>query len=143
MTQTDDTRAVVDDLLQRVVAGDPAKIAELYAEQVAWELAWPADEYDGAVPWIRHRSTRADVEDHYRTVAAFTVPKESSADIGAVLVDGSNAAVVGALGHTLRGNGARYRVEFVLYLTVSDGLITRHHIVEDNLTIRRAFDVVG
>ncbi len=143
MAQPEETRAVVENLLERVAAGDPAKIAELYAEHVAWELAWPEDEHGGTVPWIRHRSTRADVEDHYRTVAEHTVPSESTAEITAVLVDGADAAVVGALGQTLRANGASYRVEFVLYLTVSGGFITRHHIVEDNLTIKRGFETAA
>jgi len=134
------TQTVIEDLLQRTTAGDPARIAELYAEHVAWELAWPEDEYDGIVPWIRNRSTRADVEDHYRTVAEHTVPEESTAEIAAILVDGPDAVVIGALGQTVRATGDKYRVEFMLRLTVSDGLITKHHIVEDNLTIKRAFE---
>lgn len=134
------TQTVIEDLLQRTTAGDPAGIAELYAEHVAWELAWSEDEYDGVVPWIRHRSTRTDVEDHYRTVAEHTVPEESTAEIAAILVDGPDAVVIGALGQTVRATGEKYRVGFMLYLTVSDGLITKHHIVEDNLTIKRAFE---
>ncbi len=143
MTQPEDTATVVRALLQRTGAGDPAGIVELYAERVAWELAWPDDEYGGVVPWIRHCSSRADVEDHYRTVAAYTVPEKSTAEVTAVLVDGPDAVIVGKLGQTLRETGVRYRVEFVLHLTISDGLISKHHIVEDNLTIRRAFDAVA
>ncbi len=70
MDQSEQTRTVVMDLLQRVAAGDPAKIAELYAENVTWKLGWPEEEIGGSVPWIRRRSTRADVEDHYRTLRA-------------------------------------------------------------------------
>ena len=140
MDQTEETRAVVMDLLQRVAAGDPAKIAELYAESVTWKLGWPEDEIGGSVPWIRRRSTRADVEDHYRTLNELHVPGETNAEVAAVLVDGPDAAVVGELGQTLRANGVHYRAEFILYLTVSDGLITRHHIIEDNLAVKRAYD---
>jgi len=143
MSEPEATRTVVENLLQRVGTGSPSEIAGLYAERVTWTLAWPEDEFGGVVPWIRHRSTRADVEDHYRTVAEFTVTSEATAEVAAILVDGQDAAVVGALGQTLRTTGEKYRVEFVLYLTVSDGLITRHHIVEDNLAIRRAFDAAS
>jgi len=143
MGQSEETRVVVDRLLRAIAAGEPTQIAGVYAEHVSWQLAWPEDEYDGAVPWIRHRSTRADVEDHYRTVAEFTVPEESDAEITAVLVDGPDAAVVGSLGQKLRATGVSYRVPFILNLTVSDGLITKHNIVEDNLTIKRAFESVG
>ena len=143
MGQREDTQAVVGALLQRVGEGDPARIAEMYAEQVVWKLGWPEDELGGAVPWIRQRSTRADVEDHYRTVGEYHVPGETTADIAAILVDGPDAAVVGKLGQTLRANGVNYQTEFILYVSVSDGLVTRHHIIEDNLAVKRAFEAVG
>jgi len=135
-----DTRTLVETLLARIAAGDPAEIAELYAERVDWKLAWPEDEHGADVPWIRQRSTRADVEDHYRTLGEQHVPGKASADIAAVLIDGDEAVVVGELGQTLRATGVSYRAGFALYLTVSDGVITRHHIVEDSLAVRRAFD---
>jgi len=71
------------------------------------------------------------------------VPEESDAEITAVHVDGPDAAVVGSLGQKLRATGVSYRVLFILNLTVSDGLITKHNIMEDNLTIKRAFESVG
>ncbi len=61
----------------------------------------------------------------------------------AILVDGPDAAVVGELGQTLSKNGVHYRAEFILYLTVSDGLITRHHIIEDNLAVKRAYETAA
>jgi uncharacterized protein len=137
------TRAVVEALLHRIAAGDPAKIAELYAERVDWKLGWPADEHGTSLPWIRQRSTRADVEAHYRTLAEYHVPGEGTADIAAILVDGADAAVIGELGQTLRATGVSYRASFALYITVVDGLITRHHIVEDSLAVKRAFEAVG
>lgn len=134
------TRAVVDALLHRIATGDPARIAELYADRVDWKLGWPEDEHGTAVPWIQHRSTRADVENHYRTLGDYHIPGEASADITAILVDGVDAAVIGELGQTLRATGVRYRAAFALYLTISEGLITRHHIVEDSLAVKRALD---
>ncbi|MBA3781614.1 MAG: nuclear transport factor 2 family protein [Nocardioides sp.] len=135
------TRAVVDDLLQRIATGDPAKIAELYADQVDWKLGWPEGEHGTtAVPWIRHRSTRAHVEDHYRTLGDYHVPSKANVDIAAILVDGSDAAIIGELGQTLQTTGVPYRAAFALYLRVSDGLITKQHILEDSLAVKRAFE---
>ena len=48
MTQPMSTRAVVDALLDRIATGDPAKVAELYADQVDWKLGWPEDEHGAA-----------------------------------------------------------------------------------------------
>lgn len=143
MAEREDTQAVVYALLQTLGSGDPAKIAALYAEQVVWKLGWPENEYEATVPWIRHRSTRADVEDHYRTIGELHVGAESTAEVQAILVDGSDAAVIGVLGQTLRSTGVHYKTEFILYLSVADGLITRHHIIEDNLAVKRAFEPLG
>jgi len=143
VAQTDNTRAVVGDLLQRIGVGDPATIAQAYAEQVTWTLGWPEDELGGPVPWIRARSTRADVEDHYRTVAELHVPGETTVDVTAVLVDGADAAVVGELGQTLKANQVHYVTKFIIYLSVADGLVTRHHIIEDNLAVKRAYDAAA
>jgi len=140
MTQPMSTRDVVDALLQRIATGDPTEIAELYADQVDWKLGWPEDEHGTAVPWIRHRSSRADVEDHYRTLGDYHVPSQASVDIAAILVDGADAAIIGELSQTLRATGVTYRAAFALYLTVSDGVITRHHILEDSLAVKRAFE---
>jgi len=142
MTQPMSTRAVVDALLHRIATGDPATIVELYADQVDWKLGWPEDEHGAAVPWVRHRSTRADVEDHYRTLGDHHVPSQASVDTAAILVDGADAVIIGELSQTLRATGVTYRAAFALYLSVSDGLITRHHILEDSLAVKRAFEAV-
>jgi len=134
------THAVVEALLHRIAKGDPAKIVELYDDQVDWKLGWPEDEHRSAVPWIRHRSTRADVEDHYRALGKYHIPNQANVDIAAILVDGADAVIVGELGQTLRATGVTYHAAFALYLTVSDGLITRHHILEDSLAVKRAFE---
>jgi hypothetical protein len=134
-----DTRETVDELLRRVAAGAPEKIAELYADDVDWMLDWPDDDYSQTVPWIRHRSTRAGVADHFRLIAEHHVPDESSATVGAVLVDGTDAVVVGRFHNTAKPTGRRYVAAFALHLTVEHGLITRHHVYEDSLAVARAF----
>ena len=80
------------------------------------------------------------LEDHYRTLGDYHVPSQASVDIAAILVDGADAAIIGELGQTLRATGVTYRAAFALYLTVSDGVITRHNILEDSLAVKRAFD---
>jgi ketosteroid isomerase-like protein len=133
------TRETVDELLRRVAAGDPEQIAQLYADGVDWQLDWPDGDYSQTVPWIRHRSTRAGVADHFRLIGEHHVPGESSARIDAVLVDGANAVVLGELQHTAKPTGRRYAAAFALHLTVVDGQVTRHHVYEDSLAVARAF----
>jgi len=74
MDQSEQTRTVVMDLLQRVAAGDPAKIAKLYAENVTWKLGWPEKEIGGSVPWIRRRSRAPTSRTITALLASFTFP---------------------------------------------------------------------
>ncbi|MFJ8041444.1 nuclear transport factor 2 family protein [Kitasatospora sp. NPDC096147] len=134
------TRAVVEELLQRIGAGDPERIAELYAERGDWRLSWPEEEHGRpATPWIRHRSTRAEAAEHFRALAAHHVPEEAATTVERILVDGPDAVVLGEIRQTARATGRRYRARFALHLTVEDGLITRHHVYEDSLAVATAF----
>jgi uncharacterized protein len=133
------TRQTVDELLRRIAAGDPEQIAQLYADQVDWRLDWPDGDYAQTVPWIRHRSTKAGVADHFRLIGEHHVPGESSARVSAVLVDGADAVVLGRIHRTAKPTGRRYTAAIALHLTVEDGLIRRFHVYEDSLSVARAF----
>lgn len=134
------TRAVIEELLRRIGAGDPERIAELYADQGDWKLNWPQDEHDRpATPWIRHRATRADAAAHYRDLAVHHLPGQAATEIERILVDGTDAVVLGEIRQTARVTGRPYRARFALHLTVEDGLIVRHHVYEDSLAVARAF----
>ncbi|MFH9391926.1 nuclear transport factor 2 family protein [Streptomyces sp. NPDC017556] len=134
------TRAVIEELLRRIGEGNPERIAEMYAEQGDWKLSWPEAEHGRtATPWIRHRSTRADAAAHYRELAEHHVPEQVATEIERILVDGSDAVVLGVIRQTARLTGRAYRARFALHLTVADGLVTRHHVYEDSLAVARAF----
>lgn len=135
------TCAVVEELLRRIGEGDPERIAELYAERIDWKLDWPEAEHGrAATPWIRHRSSRADVAAHFRELAEHHVPGRVATRIERVLVDGDDAVVLGEIGQTARSTGRAYRARFALHLTVEGGLVTRHHVYEDSLAVAQAFD---
>ncbi|WP_327721122.1 nuclear transport factor 2 family protein [Streptomyces sp. NBC_00490] len=134
------TRAVTEELLRRIGAGDPERIAELYADQSDWKLNWPQDEHGSpATPWIRPRSSRADAAAHFRELAAHHLPGHAATEIERILVDGADAVVLGEIRQTARATGRPYRARFALHLTVEDGLIVRHHVYEDSLAVARAF----
>ncbi|MEU1342941.1 nuclear transport factor 2 family protein [Streptomyces sp. NPDC005827] len=134
------SRAVVEELLRRIVAGDPEKTAELYAEDADWRLDWPEDEHDRpATPWITHRTGRAGAAAHYRDLAAHHVPGQDGTRIERILVDGDDAVVRGEIRQTARSTGRPYRAGFALHLTVRNGLVVRHHVYEDSLAVARAF----
>ncbi|MER5520199.1 nuclear transport factor 2 family protein [Streptomyces sp. NPDC002763] len=134
------THAVVEELLRRIGAGDPERIAELYAEDADWRLNWPQDEHDRPdTPWITHRTGRAGAAAHYRDLAAHHVPERADTRIERVLVDGDDAVVLGEIRGTAKPTGRSYHARFALHLTVRDGLVVRHHVYEDSLAVARAF----
>ncbi|WP_328306771.1 nuclear transport factor 2 family protein [Streptomyces sp. NBC_00442] len=134
------TRTAVEELLRTIGEGDPDRVAALYAERGDWKLNWPEAEHGrAATPWIRHRSTRADVAAHYRDIAEHHVPEEVATQVERILVDGNDAVVIGEIRQTARSTGRAYRARFALHLTFENGLVTRHHVYEDSLAVAQAF----
>ena len=127
------TRETVGELLSRMASGDAGTTAELFAEEVAFQCAGSEE-----VPWIRPRRTREDMADFFATMNENFVPKDRSASVSALLVDGKDAVVMGHVSQRLRSNGRAFTIPFALHLTVSDGLITRYHVYEDSLTVAEA-----
>jgi uncharacterized protein len=133
------TRAVVEEFLRRTKQSDPDQVAQLYAPNVDWRVSCPVETHP-AVPWIRARSTRADVAGHFRTFAAHCAPAEGRVSLDDVLVDGSEAVLFGTSSQLVVSTGKRFSMTFALRLTIEDGLITRHHMYEDSLAVEGAFD---
>ncbi|WP_328606926.1 nuclear transport factor 2 family protein [Amycolatopsis sp. NBC_00345] len=131
------TRAAVAEFLSRLAESDPDRIAELFADTVDWQLDWPSAGHP-AVPWIRERSTRADVADHFRLLNAFHVNEKRGGMAPRILVDGPDAVVLGDIRQTVKATGRAYSARCALHLTVEGGVITRYHVYEDSLTVAQA-----
>ncbi|KGJ07588.1 ketosteroid isomerase [Paracoccus versutus] len=129
----DRTRAVVQQFLAARLAGDTARLASLFADEVDWLLA-----ENPAAPWIRPRSTAADCAAQFTELMQYTVPEDVRASVDALLVDGADAVLMGHLSGTVRATGKSFEGPFALRLTVEDGRITRHHLYENSLSIAQA-----
>jgi uncharacterized protein len=138
MDSADETRRVVQELLGRIAMGSPEKIGELFADTVDWQLDWPAAGHPAA-PWIRPRSTRAEVVEHFEALRQFHVPEQNASSVSKILVDGSDAVVLGWIRQTVRASGRAYVAAFALHVTVEEGLVRRFHVYEDSLTVANAF----
>ena len=130
---TEATRAVAGDFLTARVAGDTARLVELFADEVDWVLA-----ENPTVPWIRPRSTGAECAAQAEELAEHTVPEDARASVDAFIVDGTDAVLTGHLSGTVRATGKSFAGPFALRLTVEDGRITRHHLYENGLSIAAA-----
>ncbi|WP_084216691.1 nuclear transport factor 2 family protein [Pseudonocardia spinosispora] len=132
------TRAVASAFLARLGAGDAEGAAELFADKVDWLVNWPAREYP-ATPWIRDRSTKADMAELFRELVAHHGPDGRAPVVPTVLVDGVDAVLLTEIRQTARATGRGYTAHCALRITVEDGLITRYHVYEDSLSIAEAF----
>ncbi|KUL55573.1 MULTISPECIES: nuclear transport factor 2 family protein [unclassified Streptomyces] len=127
------TRAVVQDFLRARLAGDTARMVELFADEVDWLLA-----DNPGVPWIRPRSTGAECAAQSAELAAHTVAEDARATLDTFLVDGADAVLFGHLAGAVRATGKSFEGPFALRLTVEEGRITRHHLYENSLSIAEA-----
>ncbi|WP_247746859.1 nuclear transport factor 2 family protein, partial [Streptomyces oryzae] len=127
-------RAVVEEFLVRVGEGDAGRIAELFAKEVDWMVA-----PNPTVPWIRPRSTRADVAAHFRELAAGMEPIGANGRaVEALVVEGDEAMLTGNIAGRVRATGKEFTTPFALRLTVRDGKLTRYHLYEDSLAVAAA-----
>ncbi|MFC8145472.1 nuclear transport factor 2 family protein [Streptomyces paradoxus] len=127
------TRLAVQKFLGLRLAGDTEGLAALFADEVDWMLA-----DNPGVPWIRPRSTAAECAAQADELGRYTVPEDARASVDTVLVDGTDAVLMGQLSGTVRATGKSFSGPFALRLTVEDGRITRHHLYENSLSIAEA-----
>ncbi|MGW2224634.1 nuclear transport factor 2 family protein [Streptomyces formicae] len=132
-TTEEATRATVQEFLTARLAADTARLTEIFADEVDWLLA-----ENPVVPWIRPRATGAECAAQGEELARHTVAEDSRASMDALLVDGTDAVILGHLSGTVSATGKSFEGPFALRLTVEDGRITRHHLYENSLSVAQA-----
>lgn len=121
------TRTVVEEYLLRLTKGDAEHIAELFADEVECYVA--AAE---AAPWLASRGLAADF-------LRLTMPRfelgESTVEADRILVDGTDAVVLGHFTHVIKPSGRRLSSPVAIHLSVRAGRITSMHLYEDNVAL--------
>ncbi|MEU5955177.1 nuclear transport factor 2 family protein [Streptomyces sp. NPDC047525] len=133
MTTEDATRTAVQAFLNHRLTGDTEALTALFADEVDWLLA-----ENPGVPWIRPRTTAAECAAQADELAAHTIPEKAGATVDTILVDGTDAVILGSLWGTVRDTGKPFEGPFALRLTVEDGRVTRHHLYENSRSIADA-----
>jgi uncharacterized protein len=132
-SNSETTRAVVQEFLAARLAGDTERLVALFADEVDWVLA-----ENPAAPWIRPRSTAAHCAAQFNELMEHTVPEDARASVDSFLVDGTDAVLMGHVSGTVRATGKSFAGPFALHLTVENGRITRHRLYENSLSIAEA-----
>ncbi|MZD03903.1 ketosteroid isomerase [Streptomyces sp. SID5785] len=127
------TRATVEAFFAARAAADTERLTRLFADEVDWVLA-----ENPVVPWIRPRRTAAECAVQFEELAAHTVAEDARGSLDTLLVDGTDAVLMGHLSGTVRATGTSFEGPYALRLTVEDGRITRFHLYENSLSIAAA-----
>jgi hypothetical protein len=118
-----------------VAEGELDRAIALFTDQVDWLI--PGNE---SLAWTGARSRPDEIAEVLTTIGGLHVPGESVSEIRQILVDGSDAVVLGRIAHTTLGTGRRYDMLVAFHLTVRDGRISRLHMYEDSYLVSQAFE---
>jgi len=132
MSQQENTRVAQELLAGLGERRDPAVIAGTFSEDVLFEVQ--GDE--GALPWIGRRRGRSAVADFVRGVRTKIEPVRF--DVTEILASDARAVIVGELATMVKATGKMIESDFVIILTVKDGLIARFQMLEDSFAVSRA-----
>lgn len=132
------TASVVSEFFERLATAEPDDIASLFANSVDWEVNWPRRDHT-YVPWIKSRSSRSDVAEHFAQIRDHNEPAGEPGSLE-VLVDGSEAVAFVRLRNRAVTTGRTYDAMCAVRFTVLDDRIVRYHVYEDSLAVAEAFD---
>jgi ketosteroid isomerase-like protein len=129
---TDTTRAVVNQLLERLGQGDIAGLVGLFAPDAHWEIPGEPD----IAPWVGTRKTH-EIADFFRTMGEHT--KRELFDIDRIVVEGPHAILIGRARVAVRTTRKIIDIPFAIDIIVNpEGQISRYYMFEDSLCVARA-----
>jgi hypothetical protein len=119
--------------LTRLGSGvEPTKLAELFSEDLEWEVAGDT----GALPWIGTKSGRRAVVDFVNDSAAMI--ERIGLDVDDILAGENRAVILGSLVSKVKQTGKVIETYFGIILTIADGEIVRFQMLEDSFAVSRA-----
>lgn len=130
---TAQTESLITSFLQRVGGGDADAIAELFSDEVDWNVAG-----NSALPWIGQRSTKAEVSDYFRTMwGQFAGP--GSASVEQILIDGDSGVVFATISNASADTGRPFTTKVAMHFGTELNKITSMHLYEDSWAVSNAF----
>ncbi|HEY1941077.1 MAG TPA: nuclear transport factor 2 family protein [Roseiarcus sp.] len=128
-----DNLAIAQEFLHRLGSGgEPAAVAELFAENLEWDI--PGD--DSAFPWIgKHSGRQAVVSFLTETVEQI---ERIRLDLDDILASDTRVVILGSLASRVKQTGKVIETYFAIILTIADGQISRFQMMEDSFAVSRA-----
>ncbi len=111
---------------------EPETIAELFSNDLEWEVAGDAD----VLPWIGRSSGRSAVTDFVRN--SRDMIERINFSVHDILASDSRAVILGSLVSRLTRTGKIVETDFAIVLTVSNGAIVKFQMLEDSFAVSQA-----
>jgi ketosteroid isomerase-like protein len=128
-----DTFRLAQEFLSRLGSdAEPVKIAELFSENMEWEIAGDTS----VLPWIGKKSGRAAIVDFIADSRAMI--ERISFDIHDVVAGEGRAVILGSLASKVKRTGKIIETDFAIVLTVAHGEIVRFQMLEDSFAVSKA-----
>ncbi|GAA2234490.1 nuclear transport factor 2 family protein [Promicromonospora sukumoe] len=137
-TDTQTSRAVAEQFVERLGRQDQDGIQELFAPEIDWHVPGSDD-----LPWTGRRSRREEVAPYFTTMWPVFEPGKSQVELERIIVDGGDVMLLGIFTHTVAANGEEFTTPSAMHLQVQDGQIVRMHLYEDTLAVHQAFNPGG
>ncbi|MFJ9620873.1 nuclear transport factor 2 family protein [Streptomyces sp. NPDC101181] len=133
-TDSQTSRSVADQFVQRLGGQDQDGIQELFAADIDWYV--PGSD---SLPWTGRRIRREEVAPYFTTMWPHFVAGKSKVALDRIVVDGGDVILLGIFTHTVAATGKEFTTPSAMHLVVEDGEIVRMHLYEDTLSVAEAF----
>ncbi|MFE7118294.1 nuclear transport factor 2 family protein [Streptomyces sp. NPDC057654] len=134
-TDTQTSRTVAEQFVERLGEQDPDGIQELFADEIDWHVPGSA-----ALPWTGRRTRREEVAPYFTTMWPHFAQGGSKVVLERVIVDGGDVVLLAVFTHTVAAGGKEFTTPVAMHLAVEDERIVRLHLYEDTLTVAKAFN---
>ncbi|MER8072142.1 nuclear transport factor 2 family protein [Streptomyces sp. NPDC094034] len=133
-TDTEISRVVVGQFLERLGKQDQYGIQELFAPEIDWHV--PGSD---KLPWTGRRTRREQVAPYFTTMWPHYVPGGSQVVHERTIIEGGDVVLLATFSHIIAASGKRFTTPASLHLVIEDGQIVRMHLYEDTLIVDQAF----
>jgi len=133
-TPSQETQQVLGGFFQGTGNNDPDAIAKYLADDIDFYIA-----ESPYMPWTGHKKGKQEVITALKQLIAAHHTAEDDFEMDRTFIDGTEAAVFGKAGRTVKATGKKFKEPFVMRFTIINGLITKLLMLEDSHQIEKAF----
>ena len=133
-TESQETQQVLNGFFEGTANNNPEAIAVFLAEDIDFYIA-----ESPYMPWTGKKNGKQQVIIALQQLISAHNITEDDFEMDHIFIDGTEAAVFGKAGRTVKATGKKFKEPFVMRFTIKDRLITRLLMLEDSHQIEKAF----